>query len=119
MEKLNRIASKLMPFLLIVFLLTIPSLASAKIDSPTDGQTVSGIVPVTISYMGREYDKETGLYYYCAGYYDPVMGRFLTQDPIGYAGGINLYAYVKNNPINFFDPFGEPSVEKQRQFCLE
>ncbi len=37
-------------------------------------------------FTGREYDKETGLYYYRARYYDPTMGRFLAQDPIGYAG---------------------------------
>ncbi len=57
-------------------------------------------------FTGREYDKETGLYYYRARYYDPAMGRFLTQDPIGYAGGMNLYGYCGNNPVNFVDPWG-------------
>ena len=37
---------------------------------------------------------------------DPQTGRFLTQDPIGLAGGVNLYAYAGNNPIAFSDPFG-------------
>lgn len=41
-----------------------------------------------------------------AAWYDPLTGRFLTQDPIGLAGGVNLYAYAGNNPIAFSDPFG-------------
>lgn len=39
-------------------------------------------------------------------WYDPQTGRFLTQDPIGLAGGVNLYAYAGNNPISYDDPFG-------------
>jgi len=58
------------------------------------------------TYTGREWDKETGLYYYRARYYDPMEGRFLSKDPIGFKGGINLYNYVQNNPINAIDPWG-------------
>jgi RHS repeat-associated protein len=57
-------------------------------------------------FTGRDYDKETGLYYYRARMYSPELGRFLQTDPIGYAGGINLYAYCKNNSTNFVDPMG-------------
>jgi len=57
-------------------------------------------------FTGRRYDNETGLYYYRARHYDPNIGRFLQTDPISYAGGLNLYAYCRNNPINLFDPFG-------------
>jgi uncharacterized protein RhaS with RHS repeats len=41
-----------------------------------------------------------------ADWYDPQTGRFLSQDPIGLAGGVNLYAYAGNNPISYSDPFG-------------
>lgn len=41
-----------------------------------------------------------------ARYYDPEVGRFINKDPIGFAGGLNLYAYVQNNPINRIDPLG-------------
>ena len=59
------------------------------------------------TYTGREFDLETGLYYYRARYYDARAGRFVTKDPIGFDGGdVNLYVYVKNNPIIFTDPFG-------------
>jgi RHS repeat-associated protein len=56
---------------------------------------------------GREWDKETGLYYYRARYYDPMEGRFISKDPIGFDGNdVNLYGYVSNNAINFTDPKG-------------
>ena len=70
--------------------------------------TVRTVSSYNNSYMftGREYDTETGLYYYRARYYDTALGRFLETDPIGYAGGINLYGYVGNNPWNWTDPWG-------------
>lgn len=59
------------------------------------------------TFTGREYDAETGMYYYRARYYDPNSGRFISKDPIGFKGGdVNLYRYVGNNPINIIDPFG-------------
>ena len=59
-------------------------------------------------YTGRELDSETGLYYYRARYYDPGLGRFISEDPIGFsAGDTNLYRYVNNSPTNFTDPTGE------------
>ncbi|MEQ1661859.1 MAG: RHS repeat-associated core domain-containing protein [Thiobacillus sp.] len=56
-------------------------------------------------YTGREPDA-TGLVYYRARYYDPTTGRFISRDPIGLDGGLNQYAYVGNNPVNFTDPEG-------------
>jgi RHS repeat-associated protein len=59
-----------------------------------------------LRFAGQYYDAETGLHYNYHRYYDPSTGRYLTPDPIGLAGGINLYAYAGLNPINAFDPFG-------------
>jgi len=67
----------------------------------------TGAVENPYTYTGREFDAETGLYYYRARYYDSKIGRFLQKDPIGFRGGVNFYAYVGNNPIRFKDPFGQ------------
>ena len=57
-------------------------------------------------YTGRE-DDGTGLYYYRARYYHPTLQRFISQDPIGFAGGdLNLYAYVSHRVPNLVDPYG-------------
>ena len=57
-------------------------------------------------------DGETGLVYYGLRYYDPSLGRFLNRDPIGEAGGENLYAIVGNRPINDFDVYGLYSFDE-------
>jgi RHS repeat-associated protein len=62
-------------------------------------------------YTGRRVDAETGLYYYRARYYSPRLGRFLQPDPIGYQGGLNLYAYVGGDPLNLTDPTGHSPSE--------
>jgi len=60
------------------------------------------------AFTGREFDGESGLYYYRARYYDARQGRFLSEDPIGFGGGdANLYQYVDSSPINWRDPSGE------------
>ena len=71
--------------------------------NPHDASTVGN----PFMYTSREYDAESGFYFYRARYYDPDTGRFMQEDPIGFSGGdVNLYAYAKNNPINFADPRG-------------
>jgi RHS repeat-associated protein len=58
-------------------------------------------------FTGRELDPETGLYYYRAQYYDPLVGRFISVDSIGFqAGDTNLYRYVFNSPTQGIDPTG-------------
>jgi RHS repeat-associated protein len=66
------------------------------------------------SFTGREWDPETGLYYYRARYYDPKMGRFIRQDPIGFRGGLNFYAYAGDNPVNLGDPLGTTCMSNTR-----
>jgi RHS repeat-associated protein len=69
--------------------------------SPTPG------VPNSFRFAAREYEAED-LYYNRARYYDPQLRRFLSEDPLGLAGGdTNLYRYAANNPIHFSDPRGE------------
>ncbi len=58
-----------------------------------------------LQYGGRENDG-TGLYYNRARYYSPTYARFISADPIGFAGGMNLYAYANGNPISVTDPLG-------------
>jgi RHS repeat-associated protein len=66
----------------------------------------TGTVTNPFQYTGREFDSETGLYYYRARYYDGVAGRFLSEDPIQFEGGDNFYAYVRNSPVMLVDPSG-------------
>ena len=59
------------------------------------------------AFTGREFDAESGLHYYRARYYDPATGRFIGEDPIGFAAlDANLYRYVANGPTNRADPSG-------------
>ncbi|MEM1159399.1 MAG: PKD domain-containing protein [Pseudomonadota bacterium] len=74
--------------------------------------TRSGTLGQPFGFTGREFDAESGLYFYRARTYDPVAGRFLQDDPIGFAAGdTNLYAYVFNDPVNWVDPTGLLSTE--------
>lgn len=58
-----------------------------------------------IRFQGQYHDVETGLHYNRHRYYDPGSGRFISKDPVGLAGGINVYAYAPN-PTGWVDPFG-------------
>lgn len=65
------------------------------------------------AFQGREIDWETGLYYFRARWYDPDTGRWCSKDPLGIAGGLNLYEAFGNNAVNFIDPMG---LEKGSNF---
>ncbi|EMF6145249.1 TPA: RHS repeat protein, partial [Escherichia coli] len=60
---------------------------------------------------GQQYDEESGLYYNRHRYYDPLQGRYITQDPIGLAGGWNLYKYPLN-PVQRIDPMGLDEMDE-------
>jgi RHS repeat-associated protein len=70
-------------------------------------QTDSSVV-FRYGYTGREFDKESGLYYYRSRPYDPTTGRFIQEDKIGFRGGdLNLSRYVRNSPVGAIDPTGQ------------
>ena len=78
-----------------------------KIESQLDPNFIQ---PYT--FTGREFDSETGLYHYRKRTLDPNTGRFTSEDPIKFSGGINFYVYVNNNPVRSVDPFGlEPCID--------
>jgi RHS repeat-associated protein len=64
-----------------------------------------GIIRQPIRFQGQYHDEETGLYYNRWRFYDPLQGRYVTQDPIGLLGGVNSFAYP-TNPVGWVDPLG-------------
>lgn len=79
--------------------------------APNGAEISSSVIGNDILFTGREYDSETGLYYYRARTLNPAVGRFLQQDPIRNQDGINMYSYVHNNPVNYTDPSGLRGVD--------
>ena len=76
-----------------------------KVKGETPEREIKSGGPQNLRMQGQYLDRETGLHYNLHRYYDPDSGRFTQHDPIGLAGGINLYAYVKN-PLTWIDPLG-------------
>jgi RHS repeat-associated protein len=66
----------------------------------------TGSIDQPFRFSTKRYDEETGLSYYGYRFYSPSLGRWMTRDPLGEAGGINLYGFVGNNAINGIDPLG-------------
>ena len=79
----------------------------------TQGGSSSGF-----AFTGREWDAEIGLYYSRMRYYDPQRARFVSDDPIGLAGGTNLSRYVGNAPVDAVDPFGLQAMNCKPQVDL-
>ena len=76
------------------------------------GEVASGQVGPDnfLGFTGREFDPDTSLYYFRSRYYDPDVGRFLSEDPFGFRAGVNFYAFAGNNPIGRSDPLGTDAI---------
>lgn len=73
--------------------------------TPLAGASTSGF-----AFTGREWDSESGLYFYRARFFSPKVGRFLSEDSLGFSAGSNWYGYVLNSPVEFVDPSGHDVV---------
>ena len=80
--------------------------ASYVYDSFGNLTASTGTITNPFQYTAREFDSETGLYYYRARYYDPPAGRFMSGDPLAFNVGPNFYEYVTNSPVSLSDPNG-------------
>src|SRR5690606_788144 len=94
-----------------------------KVEKTNPDQTAK-LVHNIYGYTSREWEQETGDYYYRARTYNPEMKRFLSEDPIGFNGGdANLYAYVGNSPLMYNDPsgkfWGEAAAWLARKFARD
>jgi len=70
-----------------------------------EGETIAG-VENNLRFPGQYHDRSTDLHYNMYRHYRTDLGRYLTPDPIGIAGGLNMYSYAGQNPINRIDPLG-------------
>jgi len=70
--------------------------------------------PKRYRYTGKERDTETGLYYHGDRYYAPWLARWTSCDPAGLQGSLNLYGYVRGNPVRYIDPTGRQGAEPEQ-----
>jgi RHS repeat-associated protein len=86
---------------------TTGALANTYTFDSFGGLTAStGTLANPFQYTGREFESETGLYYYRERHYDLSAGRFIGEDPTGFSDGTDFYLYAANNPVVFIDPWG-------------
>jgi RHS repeat-associated protein len=76
-----------------------------QVDPFGNMEQMQGIFNEELNFTGKKLDPVTGLFYFNQRYYDPDLGRFITEDPAGQ--GLNPYAYCANNPLMYVDPDGE------------
>lgn len=73
---------------------------------PIEDVAGAGTFESNLRFPGQVFDRETGLHYNNARYYDPAVGRYVSSDPIGLEGGLNTYSYVNGQPTGLVDPSG-------------
>ncbi|HCA57996.1 MAG TPA: hypothetical protein DEP46_08455 [Blastocatellia bacterium] len=94
--------------MLIEFALSATGSLTAQTGYDAFGSATNAAFPTRYQFTGREFDSFTGLQFSRARFYDPRLGRFISEDPIGFAGGdVNLYGYVGNRPLALRDPTGQ------------
>ncbi|NVN90288.1 MAG: RHS domain-containing protein [Desulfuromonadales bacterium] len=71
-----------------------------------DSATITGTVTLNLRFPGQYYDAETGLNNNYYRDYNSAIGKYVEADPVGLEGGLSLFAYVRNNPVNMIDPMG-------------
>ena len=73
------------------------------------GNGAQSVDNTNVGYTGHQWDNDSGLNYMQARYYDPLIGRFMSNDPVGFRDihSFNRYAYANNNPYKYVDPNGE------------
>ncbi|MEW6657080.1 MAG: RHS repeat-associated core domain-containing protein [Thermodesulfobacteriota bacterium] len=79
-------------------------------------QAQTGSLSQPMQFSTKPYDDQTGLFYYGVRFYTSGFGRWMTRDPLGEFGGLNLYSFVRNNPINWIDPYGLLSFRWHRNW---
>jgi RHS repeat-associated protein len=82
------------------------NIATYTYDSFGNLTASTGSLANSLRYTGREFDSETNLHFYRARYYDPQLGRFISEDPIKFYAGVNFYAYALDSPTNWIDSSG-------------
>lgn len=80
--------------------------AAYRYDTFGNLKVKTGTLNQPFQFSTKRYDEQTGLSYYGYRFYNPAIGSWMTRDPLGEAGGINLYGFVQNNPVNFVDHWG-------------
>jgi RHS repeat-associated protein len=82
----------------------------------------SGTNKTPLGFQGKYYDAESGLNYFYHRYYNPAIGRFTSEDPVEFEGGLNLFKFNGDNPVNIIDPFGlyncTYSISHHRMICI-
>jgi RHS repeat-associated protein len=92
--------------------------ATYSYDSYGTLMNKTGSIDQPFMFSTKQYDTETGLQYFGYRFYNPAMGRWLTRDPLGEVGGLNLYSFVGNNPVNWVDPLGLWTVTPRVNFTF-